>query len=128
MPHIHESPLCDQGCNIVETQTHKYVECVSVVQAWSHLRTLLISLEPQLSSESNHDLLHLNFSLYPLENTILWLLGHYIEFIEDAVFIKKGRVSGPQLAGYIFANWQRDRLRAMPSISHIPGIDPDGIG
>ena len=97
MPGRYDSPLCGRECGLVETSTHKYATCVWVSSAWQKILDLIIAIEPTLVFESSYDILHLNFSATHRDNAILWLIGHYLEFIEEHSVITIKELQGLKL-------------------------------
>ena len=46
-------------------------------------------LETELTFKSDYRILHLNFPKYANENSIIWSLGQYVDFIEEELLLKK---------------------------------------
>ena len=122
MRNRYDSPLCQKGCGIVENQTHKFATCFWVADVWHKLLDIISQLEPTMVFESSSDILHLNFPKHLNENAILWLLGQYVDFIEEEAFIKSKRVSIHQFIGYLSAKKIDSIYHAMPFIGLIPGL------
>ena len=102
--------------------------CPFVSQAWAKVLEFIFALEPTLVFESNYDILHLNFPCLNHDLTVIWLLGCYLEFIEEESVTANNGISGAQLSGFLGAKFSECKYRAMPSISKIPGLGPSGIG
>ena len=58
----------------------------------------------------------------------MWLLGQYVDYIEEEVVKKGNFVLTPQFLGTVSANKQSCSFIAMPDIGFIPGITTTGIG
>ena len=128
MRNRYDSPLCSRGCGLVETPVHKISLCTSVSSTWNKLLDLVIYLEPVLVFESSYDILHLNFPETKSDNTILWLLGQYLDYIEDESIIKQNKVNASHFQGYISAKLIDSAHVAMPEIYAIPCLNPTGVG
>ena len=128
MRNRYETPLCSKGCGIVETQTHKFATCFWVSDVWHKMLDIISRMEPSMVFETSHDVLHLNFPKHVHENSILWLIGQYVQFIEEETFIRNKRVSVSQFIGHLSAKRMDSRHQAMPYIADIPGLFPTGVG
>ena len=128
MPGRYDSPLCGRGCGLIETSTHKYATCVWVSSAWQKVLDYIFAMEPTLVFESSQDILNLNFSVTQRDNAILWLIGHYLEFIEEHSVIENNRVFSLQIMGLLSGKLMECKYKAMPDIGIIPGLSPSGIG
>ena len=123
MRNRYDSPLCYRGCGLVETPTHKYATCLWVSSAWNKILDLIIDLDQTMVFESSCDILCLNFPHKARDNAILWLIGHYLEFVEDETIIKNSKVTGDQVMGYLMSKYIADRFKAMPCIGQISSLD-----
>ena len=95
----YDSPHCPKGCNEIESQTHKYATCSVIYTVLCCLRDKVETIEPELVFVSDSDLLHLNFPRLLNDNTIIWLLGQYVEYIEEECVLKNNKVSVSQFMG-----------------------------
>ena len=123
----HDSPGCP-GCGLAEQEQHRYCLCNRVQDAWAQVRDMLSQLEIETIYESDYNLIHFNFPQYLRDNAVVWVIGNYIQFVEEEVVRKNRRVLGSQLMGWLKAKALECRYRAMPDIGVIPGIHPTGIG
>ena len=128
MRNRYDSPLCGRGCGLIESQTHKYALCSWVISAWNKLLDIIFTLEPSLVFETSHDILHLNFHKTQKDNTILWLLGHYLDYVEEESVVKNNKVSGSSFQGLLSAKLLDSLHIAMPELYAIPCLTPTGIG
>ena len=128
MRNRYDSPLCLKGCGMVETQTHKFATCFWVSEVWHKMLDIMSQLEPTMVFETSHDILHLNFPKYSHESAILWLIGQYIQFIEEETFILNKKVSPSHFIGYLTAKRLDSKNQAMPFLGFIPGLFPTGVG
>ena len=114
--------------SLSETQPHKLATCERILPVWNFLREKIEVLEPQLVFESDYNILHLNYPKLVHENTILWLLGQYVDFIEEEVLLKNNNVIVAQFIGRITSNKLCSAYMALPEIGFIPGLHPTGVG
>ena len=78
--------------------------------------------------ETDHNLLYFNFPLIPRDNAVVWVLGHYVQFIEEEVVSRNKKATSSQFIGWLGSKALECRYRVMPCIGIIPGIYPTGIG
>ena len=81
-----------------------------------------------LTDVSDHNLLHLNLPHSTRENSMLWLLGQYLEYVETDIIQFKRRSEPAKFKGRIYAKLFLWRNKSTPDIGFIPGIEPTGIG
>ena len=106
MPGKYPSSLCPRcegknGSGSVETTLHRYSQCVLLSKAWDWLKNCLILLDPSLSLYSDWELLFFDFEKGMRENAILWLLGIFIETVDNLVVIKENSLSSSTLVGIL---------------------------
>ena len=125
-----ESPNCIR-CeqNAIDSVIHRYSECILVLDAWSTLRNLLERLDQSLCFESDHSLIHLYY-LEPMgSNSVLWLIGEYLVYIEREFIFSNRKVSGSGLLSCLRSRWSDCTRIAMPNLEFIPGLFPiTGVG
>ena len=92
------------------------------------MRDLLSRIDPETLLETDHNLLYFNFPLTPRDNAVIWVLGHYVQFVEEEVVARNKKATSSQFMGWLGAKALEFRYRAMPHIGNIPGIYPTGIG
>ena len=127
MSHIYDSAGCPH-CGLDEIETHRYCLCERVIDAWLKVRDLIAQLDQEMIYESDYNLIHLNFPSLLRDNAIVWMIGHYVQFVEEEVVLKGRKVTGRQILGWLGAKAFECRYRAMPELGIIPGIHPTGIG
>ena len=128
MPRRFRSPMCPRCSQSSETQTHRYAGCPWVGDAWEKVREIIDELEPGLGGISDKNLLHLVFSERDREEAVIWLLGCYLQYVEEEV-VRQGRVvEASGLVGYLQYQKMRSQYIAMPFLGYIPGVDRLGIG
>ena len=133
MPGRYPSSFCTKctdsnGQGSPETSVHRYCLCPLVSLSWEWLKSVLISLDSSLASLSDSDFLSLEFEKGFRENAVIWLLGSYIEIVENEVVIKGNFLSLPSVTGLLKQKKQSARHRALPDLGIISGIDFDAQG
>ena len=93
-----------------------------VSDAWSTLRDLLETIDQNIIPETDYALLHLFYEEPIMANSVLWLLGEYIDYIETEVVLMGRKVSGSGLISNLRARRFSCALQAMPDIGFIPGL------
>ena len=118
-----DSPNC-VVCHVREDNTHMFMECSSVREAWGWVRLRLLSLLP-LGCEitSNFEFLSLMFEKHLMDNEAVWLIGAYIEFVWLEKIMKKKVVKLQHLVGYIELKYKANKFSKKPSLDHIIGIN-----
>merc|ERR1711954_381117 len=86
-PNVYDTPLCPKCHMHVHLQTHKYALCEWVAPAWVSLRDIMNRVSPDLIFESDHNILHLRFSLVQRDEAVVWLLGQYLEYVEKEAIL-----------------------------------------
>ena len=91
MPGRFPSNLCGLCGNSVESCTHRYLYCEYVSEVWEWIWATSQILEPTLAFSDETSLLRFDFPKGLRENSILWLVGNFIELVEKEV-VSKGKV------------------------------------
>ena len=135
MPGRYPSSSCsrcqkDDQRNTPETTPHRYCHCSLVSGAWEWLKTVLLLLDSSLSLVSDSELLSLNFEKGMRENAVVWIIGSYIEIVENEVVTKENFLSIPSITGQLKQKKQSARYQALPELGIIAGVDFDqqGVG
>ena len=123
LPTRFDSDTCNRCWEAQENQLHRYVKCNWVREAWEYLRYLLERLELDLRGMRDYGLLHLDFGPVRNEVGVLWLLGTYLEFVEEQVVVHRRRVTGHGLKGHLLFRKMVGRHRATPDPGPLPGLD-----
>ena len=128
MPGRVADSLCDRCFMQTETISHKFIHCSHSSQSWAFLRELIEKVQPLCIFESDHSILNLYFSPFLNDNSILWLLGEYLDYIENVSVFKKSVSTPHELRLHLKLRWQYCIHKHMPSVGIIPGLEPSGIG
>ena len=111
-------------CHVKEDNTHMFMECSLVREAWGWVRLRLLSLLPNgCGITSNFEFLNLMFEKYVMDNEAVWLIGSYIEFVWKEKLMKKKSVELQHLVGYIELKFKANKYSKKPSLGHIIGIN-----
>ena len=124
-----DSPYCI-SCSVrsLDTVSHRYCECLKVIDAWNTLRDLLENLDSSLIHERDLSLINLCY-LEPLrKHSVLWLIGEYIVLIEQEVIFCDRSISSSKLLSHLRSRWLECSKLSIPMLEFIPGLFPTGIG
>ena len=131
MPRKFCSPMCVK-CEHQERETcsHRYLHCVRVSESWEWLRTIIVVLDPCTGLMDDESILRLNFSRSLRDNAVIWLIGVYVEIVDNEIINKDNNIDHRSLVGFFRQRQQQSNLQAIPYLGPIPGIDwePQGIG
>ena len=122
MPGRYDSSIC-LNCNEdqVEDTEHKLTNCLGIVDAWLEVIRLIESLGRGLTSVGSR-ILKLQFGRSPRDAAVTWILGSYVEMVEEEVSIRRGKLS----ARKFFAKLKADKVTrgsmAVLDIGYIPGL------
>ena len=129
MPGRYDNNLCPRCWEFPETQTHKYVRCSWVSGAWETVRDILEELDPDIEDRTNKDILHLNFRRTDRENDMMWLIGSYLEYVEDFVVVRNNfvvvrnnKIYSAGVVGYLKFKKLNSTFLAMPELGEMPLI------
>ena len=92
------------------------------------LKGLMENIETDLIYETDHNLLNLCFPLSLRDNALIWLLGQYLEYVENEVMVKNLKISREQFGGWLLAKYSEAKSASIPYLGLIPGIYPMGVG
>ena len=128
--HQIEDPYClyCSDNSTIDTVLHKYCECSRVVEPWNKLRDLLEDLDFSLIQESDHSLLNLYYKQPLHSNSVLWLIGEYLTFIDNEQLYPNKSVSVNALQNHLRIRWLMCSKLAIPMLDFIPGLFPTGVG
>ena len=116
------SPNCVQ-CRVREDNTHLFMECSLVQEAWSWLRARLLSILPdRCAVTSNFEFLHLMFENNVMDNEAVWLLGGFLEFVWIEKLMKNRKVKVGNLIGYMQLKYKSNQYLKKPRLNHIIGV------
>ena len=123
LPTRFDSDTCNRCWEGKENQLHRYVGCSWVADAWAYLRYLLDRLELSIRGLRDYKVLNLDFQPVGNEVGVLWLLGAYLEFVEDHVVTHRRRITGHGLKGHLLFRKMAWKHRATPDPGLILGLD-----
>ena len=124
-----ETPFCDKcGSDIVESVIHRFSTCSRVHSTWLSLRSTLETLDSSLCQESEDSILHLYYEESLASNSILWLIGEYVVFIENEVVLSNRNVSSQSLSNHLRSRWIECSKLNIPNLEFILGLLPTGVG
>ncbi len=106
-----------------ETISHRYIGCESVSEVWGWVRMSIGQMDPITLLLQDEDLLYLRFVKGLREEDILWLLGVYLEYVENRVILRGAKASVDDFVGHVrYMRYQANYL-AMPHLGIIPGTN-----
>ena len=123
-----QDPTCIRCQTSVETIIHRFSSCSQVLEAWNQLRNILEILDNSLCFETDHSLINLYYSEPISHNSVLWLIGEYIMYIEQEVVLSNRKVSGHGLLNRLQSRWLECSKLSIPDLELIPGLFPTGVG
>ena len=124
-----ENPFCIfcDSCE-VESVIHRFSTCSQIVGTWMSFRRSLEFLDHRVAQESDDSILHLYYQEMLASNSILWLIGEYVVFIEKEVVLANRNVSGLSLLNHLRSRWLECSRLNIPDLGFIPGLFPTGVG
>ena len=127
IPAVITNPLCIR-CeqNTVESTVHLMCECMKIIEPWNSIRDILETIDISLVFETDQSLINLNYNTASTSNSILWIIGEYLVFIDEEK-VCSGK-SSSSLLNYLRCRWLECSKLAMPSIGFIPGLFSVGVG
>ena len=99
-----------------------------VEAVWEWLKFKLVELDISLNTDTDEDLLSLNFQKGLRENAVLWMIGIYVDMVEKEV-VQRGNKLGISMATGIFKQKKlMSRNQALPELGIVPGLETDSMG
>ena len=104
MPGRYPSPQCPR-CRVSdsqspsETSSHRYLHCNLVSDSWAWIRSTIQTLDNSNLCLNDDEILSLNFFVGLRENTIVWLLGVFVELVESQVVLREQHLNVDTLIG-----------------------------
>ena len=115
------SEICPRCERWPETEIHRYMRCSSLSGVWDYVRARLVQIDESLTWLGDEHLLYLSFPSGLRDKDILWLLGVYLDYVEDKV-VKRGQaISVDDFVGHAKYNREIASHEAMPDLGVIPG-------
>ena len=97
------------------------MRCSSLSGVWDYVRARLVQIDESLTWLGDEHLLYLSFPSGLRDKDILWLLGVYLDYVEDRV-VKRGQaISVDDFVGHAKYNREIASHEAMPDLGVIPG-------
>ena len=129
MPGRFNSSICSH-CEEVESSAHRYLYCSFVADAWAWVRRRLDLLDTSTVLFTDYQILRLDFFKSLRENAIVWLIGTFIELVENDVVLRGNKLNCVSIKGFFKQKKQYANNLDFPELGIIPGIDwdSDGIG
>ena len=116
------SPNC-LVCGLVEDNTHLFMECVIVREAWGWLRMRLLEMLPEdCAITSNFEFLNLMFVKHLMDNEAVWLIGTFIELVWVEKFQKKRNVKINHVIGTLKLKYKENQMSRKPLLGFITSI------
>ena len=122
---VHPLCVCSKG---LDSLLHRYIHCERVSPAWETLRDMIETIEPDMLFESNHSLINLYFESSPLESSILWLIGEYVDLVEKEAVPLNKELRSQNLLCHLRTRKLECLKTSMPDIGFIPGLFQSGVG
>ena len=120
---LKHSPYCKHcvGAEIADLE-HFFCSCVKTRQAWSWVRLKILDLCDQGLMSSNWELINLFLPATQFEQEIVWLVGNFVEYVWDNVFIRNSEVKLEKLFGFLSFKYKIDQKLSGVSLSQIRGL------
>ena len=80
-------------------------------------------MDPSHASLQDSDFLYLRFSRGLRDEDILWLLGVYLDYVEDKVILRGQTASVDDFVGHVKYKRAMANYQAMPALGLIPGTN-----
>ena len=122
---VANDPYC-LSCPGAEIQDihHYFSDCINVVSVWSHIRKMLLQMlgmSVNDQSVTNWDLLNLIFPNQHFESECTWLIGNYVSYVWNAIYIKgQCVISFDQLFGFLKFKFKSDQIGARKPMCQLP--------
>jgi hypothetical protein len=80
-------------------------------------------MDISLRGIDNVRILYLNFPSSTRDAAVLWLIGHFLEYVEEKTVIQGRRISGNSVYGYMKYKRLAEKHTASKDPGLIPGLD-----
>ena len=111
---------CNQG--VIQDCTHLFMECEKVREGWYWVRGRLGLLLQNFQGLSNYEILHLCFPKELMEKEVMWLMGVWVDLVQEEVVLK-GRKLGDQLVrGHFRYKFLTTLTMKIPQLGHINDV------
>ena len=78
--------------------------------------------------ESDYSFLNLSFVKSLKDSTVLWIIGEYVQYVEEEVVLKNRKVNREDLLHHLRTRKLECANVCMDALDFIPGLYPSGIG
>ena len=117
------SPNC-LICGVEEDNTHLFMECVMVREAWGWVRMRLLDMLPEeCAKTSNFEFLHLMFAKHLMDHEAVWLVGTYVQFVWVEKLQRRRHVKIGQLIGTLKLCYKANQMSRKPLLGFISNIN-----
>ena len=107
----------------LDNVVHMFAECSLVREAWTWTRRRVLSLLPEdMSDLSNQELLLMFFPKEMFENSIVWVIGTYMNWAYEEAVMKGRILTDHHVRGYLRYMWFQSLGTKMPDVGYIGGI------
>ena len=106
----------------VENIVHQFCECPKVSEVWGWLRGQIVMelLENGQGQCSDFELLHFAFPESMHDNTIVWMLSVYADFVYNETIILGKSLRIDKLKAVLCAKYLENQNSKRPDIGYIP--------
>ena len=107
---LRQDPFCQYcaGAEIADLE-HFFFSCVKTRQAWSRVRLKILDMCDQGLVSSNWELINLFLPRTQYEQEIVWLVGNFVGYVWDNVYIRNSEVRLEKLFGFLTFNYKIDQ-------------------
>ena len=92
-------------------------------EVWGWVQFRLDQMDPSHASLRDSDFLYLRFYRGLQDKDILWLLGVYLEYVEEKVVLRGQAASLDDFVGHVKYKRVMTNYQAMPALGLIPGTN-----
>ena len=99
---LRQDPYCIVcvGAEIADIE-HYFCRCCKVECLWQWLRSKVNLVDVRLNTVLDKDLVNLCFGKTDYEKEVTWLIGHYVKFVWDRIYVREAQASLDTLIGYL---------------------------
>ena len=88
---------------------HFFFFCVKTRQAWSRVRLKILDMCDQGLVSSNWELINLFLPRTQYEQETVWLVGNFVGYVWDDVYIRNSEVRLEKLLGFLTFKYKIDQ-------------------
>ena len=101
---------------------HFFCSCEKTRNAWAWVRLKILDLCDQALNVSNWELLNLFLPGTSYEQEIIWLVGNFVCYVWENIFIRNTEVKLEKLFGFLSFKYKMDMKLSGVSLVHIRGL------